>query len=298
VKAADDKLSALASAFTEINAEKEGASVRVEEATTQLAAHNVSRTEAETLESLAKKSLDGTKEAQSVCEAEYEKLQSALDFIQKGIDKDLPTLSGKLAIDENNPAVTYDALKPMIALLAVDVSLATALTSTCAKKPTELGQFDTMVIEQLETSARAKSKELSAKISELESVRTEKASAVNDATTALNERQEQCTAVCDKIKATELSLDQAKTALQSAEDRLNKHGPDSEAAQQSKAEVNAQLQEFLGGALVSFQTLRDRKQADSSEVHVREEKSIEASPTSKVDVTLEVPQVEVAVAGA
>jgi len=145
------------------------------------------------------------------------------------------------------------------AKLSLEESLMTALPSVLAKKPTERGSFDAMVVAQLEEGLTNKVAKLSEVVTNGAPAAAARQVSVDEAKQAMETAKNAQQLAADELTA---ANNLQKKRAQEGEDvkaALDAQGPVVHTAGELKREKEEQLQGFMDWNFACFETLRDRE---------------------------------------
>lgn len=214
---------------------------------------------------------------QRIGDAKMVETQGIKASVQKGIETDyVKILEGAADVSE---------LLPVLKQLSCDDSLVQALSSTCAKAPGDRGAFDTMVLNQLETSLKQKLEELT-KLVEAESPGAEeRAAAVATADKQLEDaKAEQVTATEEHAAADAHRVD-ASSLVKAAKAELKAHEPQVRTTTKAHVQAVATLDAFQQDTRAPFDLLRSPPNMNEIAI-VSESKVTEMETDSMAAVTV------------
>lgn len=192
------------------------------------------------------------------------------------------TVEGDLA------KVHYDKVEALCNKLAVGDSLMNGLPSVLAKKPSERGSFDAMIVSQVEEALSKKLSELSTAIDQHASRADALASATLAATSELEASKATRDSASNALSAAMDSRQQHEEANQVALTAVADYEPEFNTAADVLAGEKEQLKSFVDWNLACFEILRNRQ------VYVQAEKKQKTAGAGD----LEVAAVQAADAGA
>ncbi|OLQ07828.1 hypothetical protein AK812_SmicGene8738 [Symbiodinium microadriaticum] len=174
----------------------------------------------------------------------------------------------------------FSSLEPLVLKkLKTDSSLRTAMRCTLLKKPVNRGQFDAMLLEELERAFSARISELESNLSEEGAVTAELAENVATANaeveTAMASQQQASAALSSSSSEEKMRA----AALQAAKVTLQEFKPKHAQACSGRNAEQQQMQQFVDKNVAAFQELKDRVSI-KSEKEMATGKELQANPTS------------------
>jgi len=190
-----------------------------------------------------------------------------------------------------------DALLPLCKRIKLDASLVSAVPSSCTKKPSERGQFDLMVVQQLEETLQAKvvsCTELIDSEGPAAKARAEAAEAAQKAAEASKEKQQQAAA---QLFDSQNAYKQKAAMVQEAKASIENFEPNFQAARDLLEVRKATLDTFIKKNMAAFETLRDgappspakEPEVEAATVEVAQEAPPAPSPAKSVSDLPEAP---------
>lgn len=213
----------------------------------------------------ASAALQEAQKAQREGDADLRKAQESKTALEQGIAGDLQAIVEGLGESEQMEQ-HYKALLPLLTDLGLDESLSQALPSTCAKKASERGAFDAMVLDQLGASLRERVASLARAVEEATPPAQERAAAVEaaqaqvSATTGAQEQAAKAAAEAGSANET------AAAARQAAGDALTAFEPEYTEATRVRDEKGAALENFQQYNVACFELLRDKTASAKAKV--------------------------------
>eukprot|EP00439_Symbiodinium_sp_Y106_P066441 s2470_g10.t2 len=173
----------------------------------------------------------------------------------------------------------FSSLEPLVLKkLKTDSSLRTAMRCTLLKKPRNRGQFDAMLLEELERAFAARISELESNLSEAGAVTTELAENVATANaeveTAMASQQHASAALSSSSSEEKMRA----AALQAAKVTLQEFKPEHAQACSGRNAEQQQMQQFVDKNVAAFQELKDR-------VSVKPEKEMDTAKHIQANAT-------------
>lgn len=174
----------------------------------------------------------------------------------------------------------FSSLEPLVLKkLKTDSSLRTTMRCTLLKKPVNRGQFDAMLLEELERAFSARISELESNLSEEGAVTAELAENVATANaeveTAMASQQQASAALSSSSSEEKMRA----AALQAAKVTLQEFKPKHAQACSGRNAEQQQMQQFVDKNVAAFQELKDRVSI-KSEKEMATGKELQANPTS------------------
>jgi len=152
-------------------------------------------------------------------------------------------------------------LTVMLTELKFDDSLLTALPATCARLVADRGEFDGMVLKQLETSLQQKLESLSKDVAAEEPLAKERSEAVASAQEEASAATSLHSKAKDEQACAEASKLEAATSVEEASKALVAHGPEEQNVVAQHEERIAALECFQKHTRAPFEVLRDARTA-------------------------------------
>ncbi|CAK0881416.1 unnamed protein product, partial [Prorocentrum cordatum] len=200
------------------------------------------------------KKADGDLQAFEAGTSDKQQLKARLEEVTDG---ELRKLREGSFADAKEAKTLAAALMKVTAKLDLEASLASALLPTCTKPLAERSSFDGMVLQQVAQELAAKvaslGEELGASAARLEEHRAA-ATAAKAASQAALEDLAACAAAFKDAQDSEV---EAKKALAAASKASDNSDPAIEKAKKALTAAEAALRDFEGGAVLSFEALRD-----------------------------------------
>lgn len=171
--------------------------------------------------------LSAAQKAQKSGDAELTHAGEAKKKLEAAIADHLTYLKAEEGFDSKQATAHMKKLNPIAKQLKLDESLLTALPSACAQVPSKRGEFDRMVMDQLEAGIQGRVDELDATLKSGESAAAERAAAVataqreveeaveaeKNASSALASAKVEEKDASDAMKMAQATLDDGCTAL-------------------------------------------------------------------------------------
>jgi chromosome segregation ATPase len=153
------------------------------------------------------------------------------------------------------------ALTPFFKDMNLDQSLMSALPSSCKKKCSERGSFDTMVLDQIETQFKGKLAALVKVIDEAAPAAQQRAAAVEEARAGLEKAVAAQQAAVEALTAATSAQNSAAAAVQAAKDAVEAFEAEHAKATKARDEIALELENFKEYNIASFEMMRDRASA-------------------------------------
>lgn len=150
------------------------------------------------------------------------------------------------------------ALVPLVKRINLEMSLVTALPSSCTKPPSERGPFDQMVVDKLEELLLAKVKEFADKLEAAGPEFANRAAALEAAQKAADDTRERQTQAAAAVVEAQGAYQEKVAAVNEAKAALLASEPTYKATTKARDEKQAVLEAFETSSLKCFEFLRDR----------------------------------------
>jgi len=171
--------------------------------------------------------------------------------------------------EEGTGEAHFAGLLPLLKDAAIDVSLMSALPSTCAKPPAERSSFDIMTIEHLGRSLSDRAAALQAAVDSGAPGAEERAAAVAAAKATLESSTASEAACNEQLAAAKSAEQEARKGLEAARAAAAAHGPELERTAKARQDREAALEAFVGYNVACFELLRDTKSAKGAEAELQ-----------------------------
>lgn len=182
------------------------------------------------------------------------KCQELEGALREGV---LPLKEG--ALDQAAVPEAAAALGPRLQrLFSLDESLLSAIPTVFAKEPAARGNFDIMVVDQLEAEAQKALEALEADAEAAEVARSRQADAVKAAEEALQIAKDRQRASAEAFVAVRREEEECEASLQAARQTLRSVAPEKRRREKALSQAQAALQDFRGGPLATFEELSGR----------------------------------------
>jgi len=227
----------------------------------------------------AKQELVAKKEAELVGEVADNKAQGQSEKLSTARNNRLVAIiSG-----EGDTLKHYDALKPLLPIMELDITLKTAVPAACAKPFSERGAFDNMAIDALKTAMDQKLAELTKQVQDAEPAAAARKAAGEKAEGAVKAATEQEAAAAEELQTATANLANAQTDLKVAKDEVIQYEPGFKKATASRDEKSEELKQFVEYSMACFETIKEKTS-----------KKPEATEQKETDEVTEAKVVEVA----
>lgn len=238
------ELAQAAAAAGEVQAEKAAA---VEASTAKFA-------DADAAEKAAKAALQERQEDQRTGDAGVAKSRESKQALEQGMETHLRAIRD----GTDDGAGHHKALSPLLQDLGFDPSLLSALPSTCVRKPAERGNFDAMVLDQLEAGLKDKVAALAQAVEEATPAAEERAAAVAKAQEGLDSASAAQRAAAEHLASAQSEEKQAMEAVAAAKAAVAAYEPEYTQATQVRDQKAGEMEKFTWITMKNFETLRDR----------------------------------------
>merc|ERR1712232_495145 len=176
-------------------------------------------------------------------------IESAMATDLKAVNEELQAGAAKKHID---------VILSLAGGAGLESSLITSLPSACSKAPATRGQFDNMVMDQLEKSFNAKVVELTSKLAAGATDSAANCAKVDAAQSALNDAESAKQAAHDESRCANDRVRESEIALAAARDMAADFEPNLKEAVDACGARTADLESFVNYELACFTTLRDK----------------------------------------
>jgi len=166
--------------------------------------------------------------------------------------------------DEKEARQILKGFLPLVKTLDLEESLLMALPTTCAKKPSQRGNFDRLVIQQLEGVLTEKVTTMSQEIKKREQACQSIADKVNDARQVRTAAQEAQKAASVRLVEAKKKQSSAGSAVEASRKAIADSQPSRSAASYAAKMQNTSVKDFRDKCLDPFVRLREKSSEDSA----------------------------------
>jgi len=171
----------------------------------------------------------------------------------------------------------YKKLLSPLKLLHLEESLKTALSGVATKKPEARGAFDNTVVDELEKSFGVKLAELNAVIEAGRPESEARAAAVAEAADACEAAKNSQSEATQSLLNAKEAQKEAAASLQAAKKAVADYEPQYQAATEQRDSKVQEMQEFVDGAMATFDQLKERLSAKKLREQAAEAKAAAAA---------------------
>lgn len=185
------------------------------------------------------------------------------DKIELAVNSSLRALqSGECNVGEARQILK--GFLPLVRTLDLEESLLKALPTTCAKKPSERGNFDQLVMQQLDHVLTEKVAAMSREIEKREQASQSVADRVKEARRARLVAQEAQKAASERLVEAKKQQSSANSAVEAAHKAIADTQPSRSAASYKAKLQHTSVKDFKDKCLNPFVSLRDNKSSEVS----------------------------------
>jgi len=236
---------------------------------------------ADITKSLVDKKLDWqvAQEDQRVADTKHAADVAAAESLAAGVEAHLvPILAG--AMDRKDADGHFQALMPFISLLEIDLSLSSALKTSCTKSCGERSAFDRLVVQELESAFRSKLDTLQGTVSSGVPALTSRAAAVGIIGKEYEAWQEKQRTAAAALSAAQQHVAEASRTLSSAQDAVTKFDVEHADAERELAKTKGEYDNFLSWNVECYTKLKDKTSCRSVDTVTAEVSKI-SEPTQE-----------------
>jgi len=239
----------------------------------QKSAVDVSRSSFEQASSIEKASTDALEEKRSAHRAADDKLMEAKDA-KNGLEGAFEN-HGKAEL-----GLSWKQLEPFVKQLEIEISLLSALPSTCGKPKEQRGSFDMLVLQELDRAFTSKIAELSAAVEKDSPAVAELEAALNAAEKECEASKERQTQVGEELSAARKEHSDCEEALRKATAEVDESKPRLQTLRAQLEVSKTALSAFQDGALTIFTIYKTKA---SEETKLSEAVEAEVAPPAEAD---------------
>jgi len=205
----------------------------------------------------AKETLWLAKDAQEKGEMELKGTVRTKDVLEAAA-RDLAKPLTEATVEGDQVPALVKQLVPILNKHEFGESMIASLPNVLAKSPSERGQFDTMVVTQMNEELALRVKALEAKLEEAAPAREQRAETVKAAEEKFQAAREKQLVSANTFTEAQAAQEEATIALRAAKEKLRSLNPETRKCQKSLTVAAEALEKFRKGPLAAFQELAER----------------------------------------